>query len=70
MPPEIDHEDRANREPISYGLDAAEEVTGRSKQRLRRAIKDGELSAKRDGRRLLIEPGELRRWIQSLPSAV
>jgi excisionase family DNA binding protein len=64
--PEQDH---INRDPIAYDLDAAEELTGRSKPRLRKAIKNGELIARRDGRRLLIEPEELRRWIRSLPLA-
>jgi hypothetical protein len=64
--PEQDH---INRDPIAYDLDAAEQVTGRSKPRIRKAIKGGELVARRDGRRLIIEPGELRRWIRSFPLA-
>jgi excisionase family DNA binding protein len=55
---------------IPYDLDTAEEVTGRTKPRIRKAIKDGELAARRDGRRLLVEPEELRRWVRSLPLAI
>jgi hypothetical protein len=62
-------QDRINRDPIAYDLNAAEEVTGRSKPRIRKAIKNGELVARRDGRRLVIEPDELRRWIRSFPLA-
>lgn len=76
MPAEISavvgspEQDRISREPIAYDLDSAVEVTGRSKPRIRKAIKCGELVARRDGRRLIIEPEELRRWIRSLPLAV
>jgi hypothetical protein len=62
-------QDRTNREPIAYGLDAAEQATGRSKPRIRKAIKGRELVARRDGRRLMIEPDELRRWVRSFPLA-
>jgi excisionase family DNA binding protein len=62
-------QDRISREPIAYDLDAAAEVTGRSKPRIRKAIKSGELAARRDGRRLIIERDELRRWVRSLPLA-
>jgi excisionase family DNA binding protein len=55
---------------IADDLDTAEEVTGRTKLRIRKAIKDGELEARRDGRRLLVEPEELRRWVRSLPLAI
>jgi excisionase family DNA binding protein len=55
--------------PITYDPESAEKATGRPKSRIRRAIKNGELVARRDGRRLLIEAEELRRWIRSLPLA-
>jgi hypothetical protein len=54
---------------ISYDLNGAEEVTGRPKPRIRKAIKNGELVARRDGRRIIIEADELRLWIRSLPLA-
>jgi hypothetical protein len=57
----------SDRGQISYDLDGAEKVTSRPKPRIRKAIKNGELIARRDGRRLIIEADELRRWIRSLP---
>lgn len=47
-------------------LEAAAEI-GRSRTRIFRAIKDGELSARKDGRATLIEGDELARWLRSLP---
>jgi excisionase family DNA binding protein len=47
-------------------LEAAAEI-GRSRSRIFRAIKDGELSARKDGRATLIEGDELARWLRSLP---
>jgi hypothetical protein len=43
-------------------------VSGRSRSRVFLAIKNGELSARKDGRATLIEADELRRWIRSLPA--
>jgi hypothetical protein len=61
--------DCADHGRISYDLGGAEKVTDRPKPRIRKAIKSGELVARRDGRRLIIEADELRRWIRSLPLA-
>jgi hypothetical protein len=55
---------------IAYDAETAHKATGRPKPRIRQAIKDGELVARRDGRRIIIEADELRRWIRSLPLAV
>jgi hypothetical protein len=54
---------------IACGIETAEKITDRPRPRIRRAIKNGELVARRDGRRLIIEVDELRRWIHSLPLA-
>jgi hypothetical protein len=54
---------------IACGIDIAEKITDRPRPRIRKAIKDGELVARKDGRRLIIEVDELRRWIRSLPLA-
>ena len=54
---------------ISCGIEIAEKITDRPRPRIRRAIKNGELVARKDGRRLIIEIDELRRWICSLPRA-
>ena len=53
---------------ISYTPSQAALATGRSRSRVFLAIKNGELSAKKDGRATLIEDSELRRWVQSLPT--
>jgi excisionase family DNA binding protein len=42
--------------------------TGFSRTRIYNAIKDEELTARKDGRATVIEISELRRWIQSLPT--
>jgi hypothetical protein len=46
---------------IAYDPESAHKATSRPKPRIRRAIKDGELVARRDGRRIIIEADELRR---------
>jgi hypothetical protein len=61
--------DRVDHGRIAYDPESAEKVTNRPKSRIRQAIKDGELVARRDGRRIIIEADELRRWISSLPLA-
>ena len=61
--------DRVDHGRIAYDPRSAEKVTGRPKARIRRAIKDRELVARKDGRRIIIEADELRRWIRSFPLA-
>jgi excisionase family DNA binding protein len=47
----------------------AAELTGTSRTRIFRAIKDNEITARKDGERTtLIEASELVRWIRSLPT--
>jgi hypothetical protein len=53
-----------DRGQIAYDPEAAGKVTNRPRSRIRQAIKNGELVAKRDGRRLIIEADELRRWVR------
>lgn len=53
---------------ISYGPVEAAAATGRSRSRIFKAIKDRELTAKKDGRATIIEAEELRRWVLSMPS--
>ena len=52
---------------IAYTPSEAAAEIGRSRTRMFRAIKDGELSARKDGRATLIEADELARWLRSLP---
>jgi excisionase family DNA binding protein len=55
-------------EPIAYTPDQAVRHTGRSRSRIFKAIREGELLARKDGRATLIEADELRRWIRSFPT--
>src|SRR4029077_16030031 len=43
-------------------------VTGRSHTRIKKAIREKELTARKDGRATLIERAELQRWLASLPT--
>ena len=54
--------------PISYTPTAAAVVTGRSRSRIFKALKDRELTARKDGRATLIERDELVRWLRTLPT--
>jgi hypothetical protein len=56
-------------ECIAYSPEGAALVTGRSRTRIFKAIKDKELIARKDGRATLLEADELRRWVRSLPTA-
>jgi excisionase family DNA binding protein len=53
---------------ISYTPSQAAAVTGRTRTRIFKAIKDQEIIARKDGKATLIEADELRRWVSSLPS--
>ena len=44
------------------------EMVGRSRTRIFNAIKDNELTARKDGKATLIEVEELRRWVRALPT--
>jgi excisionase family DNA binding protein len=47
----------------------AAELTGTSRTRIFRAIKDKEITAHKDGERTtLIEASELARWVRSMPT--
>ena len=53
---------------IAYKPEVAATVTGRSRSRIFKAIKDKELTARKDGKATLLEADELRRWVRSLPT--
>jgi len=53
---------------IAYSPEDAETVPGRSRSRIFKAIKDKELTARKDGKATLLEADELRRWVRSLPT--
>ncbi|MET4364310.1 excisionase family DNA binding protein [Bradyrhizobium sp. LB8.2] len=54
--------------PIAYTPEAAAAATGRSRTRIYKAIKDKELTARKDGKATLLEDTELRRWVHSFPA--
>jgi excisionase family DNA binding protein len=53
---------------ISMTPKRAAEVTGLSRTRIFGAIRDGELTARKDGKATVIETAELLRWVRSLPT--
>jgi hypothetical protein len=54
--------------PIAYSPGAAAVAAGRSRSRIFKAIKDRELTARKDGKATIIEASELRRWIRTFPT--
>jgi excisionase family DNA binding protein len=53
---------------ITYSPRQAARVTGRSHPRIKKAIRERELTARKDGRATLIERAELQRWIAAMPT--
>jgi len=53
---------------IAYSPEGAATVTGRSRSRIFKAIKDKELTARKDGKATLLEADELRRWVRTFPT--
>jgi hypothetical protein len=54
--------------PLAYTPEDAARAVGRSRTRIFKALRDRELTGKKDGRATLIETSELIRWVQNLPS--
>lgn len=55
-------------DPLAYPPLEAAHVSGRSHTRIKKAIREGELTARKDGKATLIEHAELKRWIESFPT--
>jgi excisionase family DNA binding protein len=53
---------------LAYTPEQAALVTGRSRSRIFKAIKDGELTARKDGKATVLEHSELNRWVRSFPT--
>ena len=53
---------------LSYTIPEAVSATGVSRSSIYRALKAGELSARKSGRRTRIRAEELKRWLNSLPA--
>lgn len=49
--------------PLAYTIQQAARAIGRSPSRIKKAIKAGEMTARKDGRINLIEHSELTRWL-------
>jgi hypothetical protein len=57
-----------NISPIAYTPAQAAAATGRSRSRIFKAIKDKELTARKDGKATVLEDNELRRWVRAFPT--
>jgi hypothetical protein len=53
---------------LAYTTKQAAQVTGRSHTRIKLAIRQKEITARKDRRATIIERAELQRWIASLPT--
>jgi excisionase family DNA binding protein len=53
---------------LAYPPALAAKVAGRSHSRIKKAIREKELTARKDGRATLIERAELQRWLATLPT--
>jgi excisionase family DNA binding protein len=53
---------------FSLTPDETAESTGFSRTRIFQAIRDGELTARKDGKATVIETDEILRWLRSLPT--
>jgi excisionase family DNA binding protein len=53
---------------ISMTPDEAAEATGFSRTRIFNAIKDGELTARKDGKATVVETTEIIRWVRAMPA--
>lgn len=53
---------------LSLTPDEAASSTGFARTRIYNAIRDKELTARKDGKATVIEVDELKRWIRSLPT--
>lgn len=54
-------------ETLAYKPGRAAQVSGRSRARIYRAIKDRKLPARKDGASTLILRSDLERWLKNLP---
>ena len=53
---------------FSLTPDEAAESTGFSRTRIFQAIREGELTARKDGKATVIKTDEILRWLRSLPT--
>jgi hypothetical protein len=53
---------------IAYAIEDVPSATGLTRTRIFQAIREGQLTARKLGRRTIIEATELRRFIETLPT--
>jgi excisionase family DNA binding protein len=53
---------------LAYSPAAAAKAVGRSHSRIKKAIREKELQAAKDGRKTLVTRAELQRWLATLPT--
>ena len=53
---------------LGYRPDEAAEVTGTNRTRIFEAIRQGKLTAHKDGKATIITPEELQRWVSAMPT--
>ncbi|UPJ41945.1 helix-turn-helix domain-containing protein [Bradyrhizobium sp. 40] len=53
---------------LAYTPEEAAAATGRSRTRIYKAVRDKELTARKDGKRTVFEATELKRWLHELPA--
>jgi excisionase family DNA binding protein len=56
-------------EPYAHSIATAVKVSAFGRSTIYQAIRDGELEARKRGRRTVILDSELKRWLDSLPRA-
>ena len=56
-------------EPLAIGIPEAIRVAGVGRTKLYAEIAAGKIKIRKSGRRTLIEPSELRRYIEALPTS-
>jgi hypothetical protein len=59
---------RASANRIAYAIEDVPGATGLTRTRVFQAIREGQLTARKLGRRTIIEATELRRFIETLPT--
>ncbi|WP_439365503.1 helix-turn-helix domain-containing protein [Bradyrhizobium sp. DASA03005] len=66
--PTQDTDKREQVAKLAYTPEEAAAATGRSRTRIYKAVRDKELTARKDGKATIFEASELQRWLRTLPS--
>ncbi len=60
--------DREPRRPFAYSIEEAAKIAGLSRSTIYLALGDGRLTAKKAGRRTIICPEDLQKFVRDLPT--